>query len=74
MTEKKEIDILSEYICNRILEICRDYNISINQLAKISNLTQSTVENILLKKSKNPKLLTLIRICEGLNIGLKDFF
>ncbi len=25
-------------------------------------------------KSKNPKLLTIVRLCDGLHISLKDFF
>ena len=49
-------------------------NITPNKLASICCLTQSTVQNLIVGKSNNPKLLTIIRICEGLNISLKDFF
>ena len=40
----------------------------------MSCLTQSTVDSLINGKSKNPKLLTIVRICDGLNITLKDFF
>ena len=49
-------------------------SLSVNKLASISCLTQSTVDSIVNGKSKNPKLLTIVRICDGLNIKLCKFF
>ena len=40
----------------------------------MSGLTPSTVQSIIGVKSKNPKLLTVVRICDSLNIKLEDFF
>ena len=37
-------------------------------------LTQSTVQNIIECNSVNPKLLTIVRICDGLNMTLEEFF
>jgi len=65
---------LSQAISQKILNICDEKNITPNKLASICCLTQSTVQNLIAGKSNNPKLLTIIRICEGLNISLKDFF
>ncbi len=65
---------LSKAISKKILKICVEKDITPNKLASICCLTQSTVQNIIAGKSRNPKLLTIIRICEGLNIDLKDFF
>lgn len=65
---------LSNAISQKILKICMEKNITPNKLASICCLTQSTVQNLIVGKSNNPKLLTIIRICEGLNISLKDFF
>ncbi len=65
---------LSEAITLKIFKICDEKNISVNKLASLSCLTQSTVQNLISGKSKNPKLLTIIHICEGLEIPLKDFF
>ena len=59
---------------NRILQLCGERNISINKLANISALPPSSVKNILYGKSKNPKLLTIKMICDGLNITLAEFF
>lgn len=65
---------VNEAVSAKLLKICKDKNISINKLATISCLTQSTLENIVNCNSKNPKLLTIIRICDGLDITLSEFF
>lgn len=65
---------INEAVSKRILNICSERNLSINKLASISCLTQSTVENVVSCNSKNPKLLTIVRICDGLGISLKEFF
>ena len=59
---------------NRILQLCEKNNISINKLASICALPPSSIKNILYSKSKNPKLLTIKMICDGLGITLADFF
>lgn len=59
---------------NRILELCEKNNISINKLANICGLPPSSVKNIIYGKSKNPKLLTIKMICDGLEITLAEFF
>ena len=65
---------VNEAVSIKLINICKERNISINKLASLSCLTQSTVENIVNCNSKNPKLLTIVRICDGLGISLKEFF
>lgn len=65
---------ISEAISKKINKICNERGISVNKLANMSLLTQSTVQHLVNGDSKNPKLLTIIRICDGLGIELKDFF
>lgn len=65
---------VAEAVSKRLLNICKEQNITVNKLATISCLTQSTVDNIVNCKTNNPKLLTIVRICDGLNIDFKDFF
>lgn len=65
---------ISEAISKKILSIIKERDITINKLATISCLTQSTVDSLVNGKSKNPKLLTIVRICDGLGITLKEFF
>lgn len=59
---------------NRILQLCGERNISVNKLANICALPPSSVKNILYGKSRNPKLLTIKMICDGLEITLSEFF
>jgi len=74
-----------EAIAKRINDLCNDKNIakrkvgieniSTNKLASISYLTQSTVQHLTDGRSKNPKILTIARICcNGLGISLSEFF
>lgn len=65
---------LSDAIAEKINKIIIEKNITINKLANISCLTQSTVDSLVNGKSKNPKLLTIVRICDGLGITLEEFF
>lgn len=65
---------LSEAIVKRILDLKEARNISTNKLATLSGLAQPTVRDILYGLSKAPKINTLLHICEGLNITLREFF
>ena len=59
---------------NRIKQLCAERNITINKLANLSALPPSSVKNILYGKSKNPKLITIKMLCDGLGITLGAFF
>lgn len=61
-------------IKNRILRLCEDRKLTINKLATLSALPPSSVKNILYGKSKDPKILTIKKLCDGLEITLKEFF
>jgi len=65
---------ISEAISKKLIKICKERNISVNKLANMSLLTQSTVEHLVNGDSKNPKLVTIIRICDGLDMSLQEFF
>lgn len=65
---------LNEAISQRIFQYIKEKNISVNKLATISLLTQSTLNNIVNNHTKDIKLQTLIRICDGLDISLSEFF
>ena len=65
---------IADAVKERIINLCHDNNISINKLAVMVGQTQSTLQSLIDGKSKNPKLLTLVRVCDSLNITLKEFF
>jgi len=60
----------SEVITQRILTLCKERNITINKLATLSGMKQSTVENIIKGNTKSPGLRTLHRISQGFNMPL----
>ena len=59
---------------DRILQLCEQRQMSIHKLAMISALPPSSIKNILYGKSRNPKVLTIKMICDGLGITLGEFF
>ncbi len=59
---------------NRILQLCGERNMTINKLANVCALPPSSVKNILYGKSRNPKLITIKMLCDGLGITLGEFF
>lgn len=65
---------LSIAIKYRINELCKQNNISVNKLATICGITQSTLANINARPTTNLTVLTVMRICRGLEISLQDFF
>lgn len=59
---------------DRILRLCEERNMTINRLASVCALPPSSIKNILYGKSRNPKLMTIKLICDGLGITLGEFF
>lgn len=62
----------SDVIILRLTSLCEEKNITINKLATLSGITQSTVENIMSGKTKNPKLKTLHKLALGLGMTVSQ--
>ena len=58
----------------RIMELCKKKGIAINSLANISGVSPSTVYSMLNSKSKNPGVVSIQKLCDGLEITLREFF
>lgn len=58
----------------RILRLCEERHITLNKLATLSALPPSSLKAILYGRSKNPKLITIKVLCDGLGITLGEFF
>ena len=65
---------IGEAVQYRILELCREYNISVNKLSNMSGVTQSTVNNIVSGRNNSTTVSTLKKLCDGLGISVRDFF
>jgi len=62
----------SDVIILRLTRLCEERKITINKLATLSGITQSTVENIMSGKTKNPKLKTLHKLALGLGLTVSE--
>lgn len=58
----------------RLESLCRERNLSYYALSYKSAVPMSTIINIMTKKSKNPGLVTISKLCDGLDITIREFF
>jgi len=63
----------SDIMAKRILALCDERKITINKLATLSGMTQSTLDNIIKGRTKQPGLRTLHRLSQGLGMTLSQF-
>lgn len=63
-----------KFTVNRIYQLCKERGITPNALSYLSGISQSTLKSILGGESKNPGIVTLKKICDGLGITLIEFF
>ncbi len=63
-----------EAIAKRIEELCEQNNLTINGLATQAAVPPSTVKNIIYGVSRNPGIVTIKMLCDGLDISIQDFF
>lgn len=62
-----------QIIANRIIALCKVRRLSINRLASMSNVKQSTIDNIIHGASKNPGIQTLHKIALTFNMTVSEF-
>ena len=63
-----------EAVATRIIELCKEHNIAVNTLANISGVSPSTIYSMLNEKSMNPGVVSIKKICDGLEITVREFF
>ena len=61
-------------VINRIVELCDERNITPNALSYRAAVPQSTIKSILNDESQTPGIVTIKKLCDGLEITLPDFF
>lgn len=62
-----------EIYAERIRQICKKRNITVNKLAAMSNLRQSTLNNIMQGVTNSPRTDTLHKVANALNMTLAEF-
>ena len=65
---------IREAVANRIVYFCYERNISFHSLARSSAIPPTTLKNIISGVSANPGIVTIKKICDGLDISIIEFF
>lgn len=65
---------IKSMIVNRFLDICKMRGIKPNQLANLSGVTPSTVYSMLDPARKDLSIITVKKLCDGLDISIRKFF
>lgn len=63
----------SEIYIKRIRQLCKERGIAINKLAAMSDVKQSTLDNIVRGLTKNPRIKTLHKIALAFNMTVAEF-
>ena len=61
-------------ITYRFQELCKKRKIRLNELANLSGVTPSTVYSMMDERRRDISILTIKKLCDGLNISLGEFF
>ena len=65
---------LNEAIIERMKELAAERNMTIHQVIKKGGLNQATISELMNGRTKHPKVSTIQKFCNGLNISLSIFF
>lgn len=63
----------SNIYVDRIQNLCKQRGITINKLSTMSDVKQSTLDNIIRGLTKNPRVKTLHKLAIAFNMTLSEF-
>ena len=66
--------LLSKAVNLRVKEICQLYELTPTNLSKISGIPLTTILDVLKKDDICPTLVTIAKICKGIEMDLDEFF
>lgn len=67
------MDVYSQILVDRILALCQQREISIYQLSIMSDVSYSTLDNFINRKTFNPKIKTLHKIATAFSMTVAEF-
>lgn len=65
---------LEKAIRKRILDLAQEKNITINKVSTLSGLPHTTLLSFVNEETHDPRISTLLHICEAFEITLCNFF
>lgn len=77
MTGKNKLvgkELVQEIIAKRIEQLCKEREITYYTLSYKSTIPLTTLIHIMEGSTKNPGIFTIMKICDGLGVSMKEFF
>ena len=65
---------VKDAVTERFIEICEERSIRPNELATLSGVTPSNVYSMLNSSRRDISILTIKKLCDGLDMTLGEFF
>lgn len=66
--------LIKEAIVKHLHDICRQRNMKYSELATVSGVTPSTVYSLMDASRKDLSVITLKKLCDGLDMTITQFF
>ena len=65
---------IKEAVVKRFQTICNERNMKYNELANLAGVTPSTVYSMMDSSRHDLSIITIKKLCDGLDMTLSDFF
>lgn len=65
---------VKDAVVERFRVLCRERNMTLNELATCSGVTPSTVYSMVDTRRRDLSILTIKKLCDGLDVTLGEFF
>ena len=65
---------ISDAVRDRLVELIKERNLTINGLSNLAGVAQSTVDDFVKGKSINIRIITLKKLIDALDMTITDFF
>ena len=65
---------VKDAVTKRFQQICKERNMTLNELANLSGVTPSTLYSMMDKRRRDISILTIKKFCDGLEMPLTEFF
>lgn len=65
---------MRDAVALRIRQLCKQCGVTINALANSSGMPPTTIYSMMNSKSQNPGVVSIKKICDGMDISLREFF
>lgn len=65
---------VKDAVAQRFQRLCEERNITLNEMANLSGVTPSTAYSMMDPKRRDVSIVTIKKLCDGLDIPLREFF